>query len=315
MIDDLMPGPQASARHTEEGSRFNRTLFSAIDALEEGGISYALIGGVAASGLGRPRSTHDIDVFVRPEDAESALEALSQHGFETSRHDPRWLYKGVREKMLVDIIFKSQGDIYFDEEMNTRAALVSYHGRQVRVVAPEDLIIIKCAVHNENGPHHWHDALAILSHAQIDWDYLLKRARRAPRRLLALLIYAQSSDIWIPNQIIADLFRSIFNEGRPYSPGESHAKWHRQQELAPHQPAEYLAEKLKDAITQEESLGEQDVRLIIEGDHVLIKGQSASQSQRETIESVIRKAAPWLKVDNQVRVAVLPRPEGAETIQ
>src|SRR6476620_6441778 len=54
------PSIQPSARNTEEGDRFNRTLFSALDALEAKRIPYALIGGVAASGLGRPRSTHDI---------------------------------------------------------------------------------------------------------------------------------------------------------------------------------------------------------------------------------------------------------------
>ncbi len=109
------PPAQASARQTELGDIFDRTLFSALDALEERKIPYCIIGGIAASGLGRPRSTHDIDLFVRPEDAEAALEALGKHGFDTDRTDVRWLFKGWKEQMMVDIIFKSEGDIYFDD--------------------------------------------------------------------------------------------------------------------------------------------------------------------------------------------------------
>src|SRR4051812_37960278 len=108
---------QPSARHTEEGDRFNKTLFDTVDSLVTEGVDYALIGGVAASGLGRPRPTHDIDVFVRPEDAEGALESLARYGFKTEKTDPMWLFKAWKNDILVDIIFKSSGDIYFDEEM------------------------------------------------------------------------------------------------------------------------------------------------------------------------------------------------------
>ena len=176
-----IPPPQASARQTEMGEKFNRVLFSTLDALQVHNIPYALIGGIAVSGMGRPRSTHDIDIFVRPEDAEAALDALSKNGFETERTDLRWLFKGWKEEMMVDIIFKSQGDIYFDSEMNQHAKLINYHGHNIPAVSPEDLIIIKAAVHSEAGPHHWHDALAVLSHAVLDWKYLLQRSRRAPR--------------------------------------------------------------------------------------------------------------------------------------
>ena len=40
-----------------------------VAALEEAGIPYVLMGGVASATVGRPRITHDIDVFVRPADA------------------------------------------------------------------------------------------------------------------------------------------------------------------------------------------------------------------------------------------------------
>ena len=55
MESRVMPPGHASARQTEMGDTFNRILFLALDAMEACGIPYALIGGIAASGLGRPR--------------------------------------------------------------------------------------------------------------------------------------------------------------------------------------------------------------------------------------------------------------------
>ena len=48
--------------------RFNRILGETVEALEESKIHYVFIGGIASGGLGRPRSTRDIDIFVVPED-------------------------------------------------------------------------------------------------------------------------------------------------------------------------------------------------------------------------------------------------------
>ena len=45
----------------------------------------------------------------------------------------------------------------------------------------------------------------------MDWDYLIKRSQRARRRLLSLLLYAQSIDIDVPNRVIRTLFERIYN--------------------------------------------------------------------------------------------------------
>ena len=81
---------------------------------------------------------------------------------------------------------------------------------RVRLIAPEDLLVIKAAVHDERGPRHWHDALGVIGVNDLDWDYLLRRARQAPRRVLSLLVYAHSLDIAVPNQVVRELFRSIY---------------------------------------------------------------------------------------------------------
>ena len=276
--------------------------------------------------MGRPRSTHDIDIFVRPEDAESALEALGQNGFETERTDARWLFKGWKEEMMVDVIFKSQGDIYFDTEMHQRAKLISYHGRNIPAVAPEDLVIIKAAVHSEVGPHHWHDALAILSHAQVDWLYLLKRARRAPRRLLALLIYAQSNDIWIPNQIIIDLYDIIFAQNHHQMSSSARAQPmvpSVERTSKPPEPARtniktsidaYLIGHLMEHLATDARTAAADIQVTVGNRKILVKGDSPTRAHRQAIEDVIRDHIDDYEVDNQVRVTEIAAPDVEQVI-
>jgi predicted nucleotidyltransferase len=324
---------QVSARNTEGGARFNNALFSTLDALEEAKIPFALIGGVAASGLGRPRSTHDIDIFVSPEDAESALQALAAKDFRVERTDVEWLFKAFKDDILVDIVFRSKGDIYFDEEMHRNRKLADFHGRKVPVVSPEDLVIIKCAVHYEGGPHHWHDALAILSHATIDWNYLLKRSRRAPRRLLALLLYAQSSDILIPNSMIVNLFHHIFTDDGKIGEAKHVAQTPAQQVLAsdaikrplaarPYSVAsseqshsqDYLLAHIRQALAEDPRTAQQDLKILLDGDRLVVKGECPSELRCKAVVDVIRSVAPHLDISNQIQVMRHCAPERAEEI-
>jgi predicted nucleotidyltransferase len=167
------------------------------------------MGGIASAIHGRPRWTHDIDLFVRPEHARLLLEALAKAGFETSEEDPYWLFKAWRDGVLVDVIFRSHGDIYLDDEMQSSAVEASFHGRRLPVIAPEDLLVIKALVHAEYSPRHWHDALALVSRCELDWDYVLRRARHGPRRVLSLLLYAQSNDLPVPFPVVDELYRRI----------------------------------------------------------------------------------------------------------
>lgn len=179
-------------------------------ALGESGIRYGLIGGIASSGYGRPRWTHDIDVFCRPEDAQPVLEVLRRHGFETERTDAHWLFKGFKQDVLVDIIFQSHGAIYLDAEMIEHIVLREHLGVVVPLIAPEDLLVMKAVVHDEHGPRHWHDALGLIAGGRLDWSYLLRRGQRAPRRVLSLLVYAHSLDLDVPNHVIKDLYSRVY---------------------------------------------------------------------------------------------------------
>lgn len=174
-------------------------LAEAVAALDDAAVPYVLIGGIASSLHGRPRCTTDIDLLVKPEGAPAALDALAKVGFQTERTNPNWLFKAFRRGVLVDLLFKSVGDIYLDEEMLRRAVMRCHRGTLVRVAAPEDLIVMKAIALDEETPRHWGDALSILAATELDWAYLLERARWAPRRVLSFLLYATSVDVHVPN--------------------------------------------------------------------------------------------------------------------
>ena len=203
------PEIEEHLRCTQNGV-FEQVLGEVVGALDRTGVEYALMGGIASTGHGRPRWTHDIDVFVKPTAADPALEALAQSGFETERTDPSWLFKGFKHGVLVDVIFRSTGGFYLDDEMSARSVEREFMGHRVRLIAPEDLLVIKAAVHDEQGPRHWHDALGVIGVNELDWDYLLRRARQAPRRVLSLLVYAHSLDRNVPNHVVRELYREIY---------------------------------------------------------------------------------------------------------
>ncbi|MBI3542232.1 MAG: nucleotidyltransferase [Deltaproteobacteria bacterium] len=254
-----------------------------------------------------------------------SLEALGRHGFRTEKTDVNWLFKAFKEEILVDIIFKSRGEIYFDNEMADRSRRIEFHGRKVRAVAPEDLIIIKCAVHDEIGPHHWHDALAVLSHAEVDWPYLLKRGRRASRRLLALLTYAQSSDIWVPNWVIFELFRLNYGEKQQDEKSQAREPWappsvpmqqqvQRPEGIQRAPSSQYVAARVREAMARDPRGGDQDIKILVEGNRLLLRGEVTSDEHRRALEAVARDAAGGYRVESQLKVAVLSRPEGAEEV-
>jgi predicted nucleotidyltransferase len=319
----------------ELAARFNRVLGDTVEAMEASGLKYVFIGGIASGGLGRPRSTHDIDLFVKPEDAQLALQALARAGFRTEKTDPSWLYKGFKEDVLVDVIFKSKGEIYLDAEMYTRSQQAEFHGKQLRLVAPEDLLIIKAAAHSELTPGHWHDATALLSHASLDWDYLIRRARRAPRRVLSLLLYAQSNDIWVPNFVINELYQGIFGDvTRQGSQLHSHGlrttipapapAAGRAPLLSPAQPqpapislvptaAEaYAIGHLRERLAEDPRTNELDIEIEQSKDRVLLRGEVSVPERRQTVEKIARECFPHHEIENQIRILSFSEPTEAE---
>src|SRR2546423_6732169 len=117
-----------SEAHLDE-ERFLSALADASAALDAAGVDYVLMGGVGSAAVGRPRWTHDIDFFVRPEDAHRVLKTLAKAGFTTEETYPDWLFKGFKDDVMVDVIFKSAGGIFLDDEMLARPGQGVLHGQ------------------------------------------------------------------------------------------------------------------------------------------------------------------------------------------
>lgn len=186
------------------------TFADVVDALNRASVDHAFMGGIGAYTMARPRVTDDIDLFVKPDDVASVLEALASNGFETEEHDPGWLCKAWKRGVLVDIIFRSSGDIYLDDEMLERRRTREYKGVAAQLIAPEDLLVIKALASGEQTPHHWWDSLGLIARCDLDWGYLLRRARASgPRRVLSLLLFAESCDLVVPAATIEALFEAV----------------------------------------------------------------------------------------------------------
>jgi predicted nucleotidyltransferase len=221
--------PSPPEREPSE-ERFLEVLDLATHAVRQAGVPFVVIGGIASAALGRPRWNPrgaDVDLFVRAEDAERALGALSSDGFATEEGEPHWVLRAARDGVTVDVIYRAAGDLYLDDDMLSRAEEVDFRGHKVPVVSREDLLVMKALAFGEQTPSYWHEALGIIARGELDWDYVLYRARHGTRRILSLLLYAQSNDLPVPPRAVHELFEMTEGTGddreerRPWTQGPS----------------------------------------------------------------------------------------------
>lgn len=89
--------------------------------------------------------------------------------------------------------------------MRERVRAGWFEGIEVVLVAPEDVVVMKALAADETSPTHWWDALCMLSLDDLDWDYLLERARKGPNRVSSLLHFALSVDLPVPASAVSRL--------------------------------------------------------------------------------------------------------------
>lgn len=113
-----------------------------------------VIGGVAASVLGRPRLTRDVDalVLLGPELWKRFLESGDQYGFAARRPDALRFASRTRVLLVhhqssgidVDISF---GALPFEQECIARGKWMTVSGIRMKLPTPEDLVIMKAVAH------------------------------------------------------------------------------------------------------------------------------------------------------------------------
>ena len=118
------------------------------DALERAEIPHAIGGAIAYGFWGNPRGTHDVDVnvFVLPEDAAAPIDALAAIGVRFDRAAAlrsaceRGDARGYYDDLPVDVFFVS---IPLHESISLRTVEVELLGSRIRILSPEDLIVLK----------------------------------------------------------------------------------------------------------------------------------------------------------------------------
>jgi hypothetical protein len=154
---------------------------AAAGLLNDAEIEFVLGGGLSAWARGGPRSEHDVDFLIKPEDAEVALEVFDTAGWKTERPPEGWLYKTWHENgALVDLIFDpASGPItqaiidraHEDEVMALRAKVATLED-----VLVSKLLAIKEQELNFSSVLEWSRALR----EQIDWSEVRERTKGSP---------------------------------------------------------------------------------------------------------------------------------------
>ena len=196
-------------KEADDDETFRAVLAEVVEAVEDEAIPYLAIGGLANATFGRPRPTKDIDVLVKPDDAERSIKALESAGFSTAEPKEDWLLKAYKNDVLVDVIFRIHNSIYLDDEMVARAKHHQLKGTAIKVVPAEDFIVMQACTHSEDTPHYWYNALTVIASSEIDWEYVVRRSSHGPRRVLSLLLHAQSNDLAVPDQVVRRIYDRI----------------------------------------------------------------------------------------------------------
>jgi predicted nucleotidyltransferase len=156
------------------------TLKIAAAALRDADVPFVLGGGLAIWARGGPETEHDVDFFVKPEDAERARKALEEAGFHTEEPPEGWLYKGFRNGVMVDVIYAPSG-LTVDDEFLERAERLEVHAVRMRVMSADDVLVAKLLAMRE----HQVDYDQVLEMArtvreQIDWEDVRERTSDSP---------------------------------------------------------------------------------------------------------------------------------------
>jgi predicted nucleotidyltransferase len=170
-------GPVSEDRKSE---RIKESLKRAAGALHEANVPFMLGGGLAVWARGGPATENDLDLMVKPEDAERALETLEQLGMRPEKPPEGWLYKAWDDGVLIDLIFRPASEPV-DDAMFERAVELEVNAVPMLVMSLEDVMVAKLKALDE----HELDYERLLEFArslreQIDWGDVRKRTDGSP---------------------------------------------------------------------------------------------------------------------------------------
>lgn len=156
------------------------TLKRSARALRDAGVPFALGGGFAVYAWGGTMPEHDVDFFLREEDADVALGAMAATGFRAERPPEDWLVKAWDGDNLVDLIYRPAGFVV-DDALLATAVRLEVGAVAMPVLPPTTLLAMRVLAMNE----HYCDFTRLLLPARmlrerIDWGALADHVSGTP---------------------------------------------------------------------------------------------------------------------------------------
>ena len=161
-------------------SDIEATLKKVAAALRAADVPFLLGGSLASWARGGPESRHDLDLMIKRDDVERAIEALTAAGMRADDPPEEWLVKAWDGDVLVDLIFSPKG-LPIDDEVIARGDEMSVLSMEMRVMAIEDVLITKLMAITEHSLRF--EGLLAIARAlreQIDWAQVRSATASSP---------------------------------------------------------------------------------------------------------------------------------------
>lgn len=151
-----------------------------LKVLKKHRVSLVLMGGIATSVLSKPRATFDIDgiIAATEEKLKALLPELRKKGFKFDQRQPLKKIQGLPFLTLYFSRHKTYVDLFvalteFQKGIIRRAKIVKYNKINLKIISPEDLILIKLQSGREKDMEDARDILTE-NKDKLDYRYLKK---------------------------------------------------------------------------------------------------------------------------------------------
>jgi hypothetical protein len=167
-------------RHREAFDSLIDTMKIAVAALREADVQFMLGGSMAAWARGGPEPDNDLDLMVKPDDVDAALDALARAGMRTEHPPEEWLYKAWHGEVMIDLIFRPSG-LELNDEVFERAEAMSVMAVGMPVMALEDALVTMLYALDEHALDYSRVLrIARALREQIDWPAVGARTSGSP---------------------------------------------------------------------------------------------------------------------------------------